>query len=444
MRRHVKLFCTLFLLQILSACSNYGVIQNQAIDAETTDKERTLSNIIHSDRSNEVTLVLSFSGGGTRAAALAYGVLLALRESAISIGNDSVNLFDEVDIISSVSGGSFTAAYFGLHGDQAFDDYEDVFLRRDVSAVLKRRLFYPSLAFTSKSRTEMAIEYFDDILFNNATFSDLHQGRGPLAVINATDLGNGVRFSFLQEYFGLLCSDLSSFSVSRAVTASAAVPIIFNPVVLKNYDSCYSQTQQFLKQQQEILSDSPMMWSVTEGLGSFANKERKPYVHLVDGGISDNLGLLAMYEVIESAGGIRTFFDLYETKPAKRLVIISVNASTSPFVKFDLSNKSPSIGKTIGSMTGVQLHRTNAATLELLKKSAKRWSEDLSDSQTTYQSYFMEIDFNGITPVDRREWLNQIPTGFTLSDEQVDGLIEAGKELLLNNPEFQQFMTDLK
>jgi NTE family protein len=431
-------------LHLLTACANYGAIQNQAIDSRASVTERSLEDAIHSGRSNEVTIALSFSGGGTRAAALAYGVLLALRDSPVKLGKDSSHLFDEIDAISSVSGGSFTAAFFGLHGEDAFDDFEETFLRRDVEAVLKRRLLYPSLTLTSKSRTEMAIEYYDEILFHQATFADLHSDNGPLVIINATDLGNGVRFSFLQEYFGLLCSDLSSFSVSRAVTASSAFPIVFNPVVLRNYGGCDSHGQRFLQQQHEQLSDSPMMQSVTSGLGSFAHKDKKPYVHLVDGGISDNLGLLAMYEMVESAGGIKPFLDLYQAKPAPRFVVISVNASTSPFAKFDLSNKSPSVGSTISAMSNIQLHRTNAATLELLKNSAERWSQELSTPETTVQPYFVEIDFNGIAQTERRDWLNQVPTGFTLSGDQVDGLIEAGKELLLNNPEFQRFLTDLK
>jgi NTE family protein len=53
---------------------------------------------------------LTFSGGGTRAAALAYGVLKELKETTIVSGGQRIRLLDEVDSISSVSGGSFTAA----------------------------------------------------------------------------------------------------------------------------------------------------------------------------------------------------------------------------------------------------------------------------------------------------------------------------------------------
>ena len=76
-----------------------------------------------------IWLTLAFSGGGTRAAALAYGVLEALRDTEIVIDGERLRLLDEVDTISGVSGGSFPAAYYGLFGDQIFEDFEQRFLK---------------------------------------------------------------------------------------------------------------------------------------------------------------------------------------------------------------------------------------------------------------------------------------------------------------------------
>ena len=38
----------------------------------------------------------------------------------------------KIDVIGSVSGGSFTSAYYGLYGEGTFDDFEGRFLKRDV------------------------------------------------------------------------------------------------------------------------------------------------------------------------------------------------------------------------------------------------------------------------------------------------------------------------
>ena len=72
------------------------------------------ANLSHAHNSDSLFVVLTFSGGGTRAAALAYGVLEALRATPIVWEGERRSLLDEVDVISAVSGGSFTAAYYAL------------------------------------------------------------------------------------------------------------------------------------------------------------------------------------------------------------------------------------------------------------------------------------------------------------------------------------------
>jgi len=435
------LFCLLFFY--LAGCVNYGVIQNEPMDGPFVERGYNLLPAMEGKGSNEVSLVLTFSGGGTRAAALAYGVLQALHEITITTHSSTNPLVREVDAISSVSGGSFTAAYYGLNGEATFETFEDAFLRYDISAGLKYRLLNPVLWFSRKSRTEMAIEYYDKLLFHGARFSDFQQVDGPLIIINATDLGAGVRFSFLQEYFDLICADLSTFPVSRAVAASSAVPLVFNPVVLKNYASCDSLSAAYLAETRAQTADSPVMEDVTEGLASYSNKESRRYIHLVDGGISDNLGLLAIYEMIETSGGIKPFLDAYNAPIPPYFVVISVDASTSPHSEMDLTNRTPSIMNTVGSMTDIQLHRTNARTLELLQDSSKQWAASLSTPDFVVHPYIVEVGFNGIEDPDRRDWFNQIPTGFSLTAEQSDALIKVGKNLLLNNSEFKRFLREL-
>ncbi|MEZ5592856.1 MAG: patatin-like phospholipase family protein [Gammaproteobacteria bacterium] len=144
-------------------------------------------------------------------------------------------LLDEVDSISAVSGGSFTAAYYGLHADGIFEDFEDLFLKRNVQRDLFRGLFNPLRWFSSTGRTEMAVKYYENTLFQGATFADMRRDNHPIILINASDLGYGVRFSFIQEYFNLLCSDLMSFPVARAVAASSAVPVLFKSGGSQNF-----------------------------------------------------------------------------------------------------------------------------------------------------------------------------------------------------------------
>ena len=437
-----KLLIRLLLLTLISGCATYGKISNQPKSADPGAIDYSIRHAATSPTSRDVTLVLTFSGGGTRAAALAYGVLQGLRDVDIPVDDEYHRLLDEIDLISSVSGGSFTAAYYGLYGERIFSDFEDDFLHRDVAGELVSGLFNPVLWFSSRGRTEMAVNFYEQKVFKGATFADLYARDGPVIVINASDLGRGVRFSFIQDYFDLLCSDLGSFQVARAVTASSAVPILFNPVVLENHPGCHSGIVDIIDQARERVRGSPQLEAVVEGLSSYSDKERRKYIHLVDGGITDNLGLQSIYEIIEVSGGARNFLESLKVKPARYFVVISVNASTSPQYRMESTNRVPSLEETINAMSDTQLHRSNASTLEQFATAMQRWSEELSDEHSQVSHYLVRIDFNSIPQQERRLFFNQIPVSLTLSQQEVNELIRAGRELLLDNAVFQRFVDD--
>ena len=120
-------------------------------------------------------------------------------------------MLDEIDVITGVSGGSFTALAYGLYGEKLFADYEHRFLKRNVERELISRFLNPgkwgALAFSSWGRSELAAELYDEILFEGATFGDLDRGDGPLILASATDISTGTRFVFNQNVFDILCSE---------------------------------------------------------------------------------------------------------------------------------------------------------------------------------------------------------------------------------------------
>jgi len=432
-------------LLMVSGCASYGVVDNtpQKV-AGTPDGYSIRGGGGRGWGSGEISLILAFSGGGTRAAALAYGVLEELRDTTVLVDGQPRRLLDETDIISSVSGGSFTSAYYGLYGDRIFEDFEDVFLRRNVQGQLIRGVLNPLEWFRSTGRTEMAVKLYEESVFHGATFADMKREGGPLVLINASDLGYGVRFSFVQEYFNLLCSDISDFPVARAVTASSAVPVLFEPVVVENYQDCKEEKPAWLLAAEKRAAGDPEMTLAVDGLNSYFKKDRRQFAHFVDGGITDNLGLRAIYEIVEISGGAKVFVEKkLDRQPPRRLVVISVNASTDPEPEMDVSNKQPSLKETIGAMSDVQLHRYNVATLELLNKSVTRWARDLSTPGRVVKPYFIRVGFRDIQQPKQIKFFNQVPTSFSLSDEQVDKLIAAGRELLRANADYRRFLAGL-
>src|SRR5262249_4986114 len=92
--------------------------------------------IAPNDTAGDLLILLASSGGGKRSAAFSYGVLRGLRDFHISVGGRERRLIDELDTIAGVSGGSFPAAYYGLHRDGLFTDFEKDFLKRDIDAYI--------------------------------------------------------------------------------------------------------------------------------------------------------------------------------------------------------------------------------------------------------------------------------------------------------------------
>jgi len=398
----------------------------------------------------DVLLLLAFSGGGTRAAALSYGVLQELRDSRVIVDGVEKRLLDEVDLITSVSGGSFTSAYYALNGDRIFSEFEPRFLRRNLQRRLLVQMLRPvnwfRMASTFFDRSELAVRLYDEEVFDHATFADLQNAGGPFIQINAADLAGGSRFTFFQPQFDLICSDLSKIEVARAVAASSAVPGLFTPITLRNYaGECEYPTPAWLTDALANPRQSMRRFRSAEVASSYLEGKRK-YIHLLDGGIADNLGLRGPLENVMLVGGIRERFDQLGGARPSHIVVIVVNAEVHPEPKFSFTPASPSLAMMVNAVSGVQIYSYNFETLELMRVSLKNWEGDLRQDGdgAEVHTYVADVAFEALDDPEERAYFNELPTSFTLDDEQVDRLIEAGRRLLRESPDFKRLLATLQ
>jgi NTE family protein len=444
-----EIFSVLFAVLFLHACTNVGQVRNQPIESVKEDQQYSAQKWNQNFDYSELTILLSFSGGGTRAAAFAYGVMQELKNTNIAMGGRTPRILDHVKAISSVSGGSFTAAYYGLNGDEIFETFESDFLRADLDKHLELVLINPTVWATKTSRTDKAIEYYEEHIFHNGTFADMVKPGRPMIVINATDLSHGTRFSFIQDYFNLLCSDLSSFSVARAVTASSAVPIFFEPVVVKNFSGCDGDA---------ILKEMAARAANQEGdaallidrLGSYGDKEQRKFIHFVDGGLVDNLGLRALADSMKIHGGVEAYFQDVGKQVPRRFVIIEVNAATGTHRNMDLSPEQPHVSQVVSAVTDMQIQKGDAESVQSAKDLMANWSEKLSTPGHPVSGYLVQVELAGeeakshfLSENVPLNIVSHMPTNFSLSDEQVDFLITEGGHLLRINPVYQQLLSEL-
>ena len=267
-------------------------------------------------------IVLALSGGGARAASFHLGVLQALRDTP---GRDGRPLSEHIALITSVSGGSVLAAYYGLHGDAGLDTFDAAYLGREwrvrgpsspfgVAGALRGGMNGPQ-----QLRTWLA-----DNIYGDATMGDMRAG--PRVILNATDLYNSTPFAFTQFFFDGLCSDVRQVRVADAVAASMAVPVAFRPVVMESYGARCAGPPAWAPR---ALADRNAGENVHQTARAFLNyrgdtRAAQRFVHLVDGGVADNLGMLSLQ--VMRADGPPAPLTQRDVLQARRILFLVVNA----------------------------------------------------------------------------------------------------------------------
>ncbi len=447
----------LLLVLLAAACAHYPVNAPLArFDPESVSRENAMG-------SDEVMLLLSFSGGGTRAAAFSYGVLEQLRDTEVTIQGQKRRLLDEVSWISSVSGGSFTAGYYGLYGDRIFQDFETRFLKKDVQGALTIRTFlnpanWVRLLSPDFGRSDLAADYYDEDVFDGGTFGDMAARKGPLILMNATDMISGFQFAFLPQAFGVICSDLSAFKVARAAAASSAVPLVLSPITLNNYaGSCGFQMPEYMRRFLANPDPARQQFQFALDARRYLDAKETPYLHLVDGGVSDNLGLRSYIGRITALGGFWEALKYFGAERVRRVAIILVNAAREETRKYYQSEDVPSLGAVGSSYVASTMGLRDADTVYLLRESLGQWTEDVQRNRCgngpvstepgacgDIRFYFIDVKFGALKDEAERSYLGQLPTSFSLPPEAVDRLRDAAHKILVQSGEFQQLLRDLR
>ena len=422
-----------------------------------------------STNSKENLVILAFSGGGTRAAAFSYGVLEFLRRTEIVAPNgQKFRLLDSIDVITGVSGGSFTALAYGLYGERLFDDYEQRFLKRNVQGDLISRALSPrywgDLLSEGWGRSELAAQLYDEILFNGATFGDLNRGNGPMIVASATDISTGSRFVFNQGTFDVICSDLNAVTLSRAAAASSAVPVVLSSITIKNYGgTCNWSPPPWSKL---FLGDNPPRPAARAirsiyNLQSYGDGIKRPYLHLVDGGVSDNVGMRAVLDTLQVLESLNEAGQPTPLDDAKRIIVFVVNSLSSPPTTWDQSYSPPGTVDILLKSAGTPIDAFSYETIELLRDMAAQWQiKRLLRNSAAFAAntdaavakalrvpgaeiYAIDVSFAALKDKKELEYLNLQPTAFVLEPEAVDRLRAAGGTIILESPEFKRLLKDI-
>ncbi|MGJ7510753.1 patatin-like phospholipase family protein [Variovorax sp. GT1P44] len=403
-----------------------------------------------------LVVAVTLSGGGARAAAFGYGVLSELHRTSFHWNGRDTDLLSSTDVITGVSGGSILAAYYAAFGANKLPDFERDFLRENFQDNLITQTLRPTHLYKLTSpwygRSNILAERLDQ-LYEGRTYGDIEDSppRTQL-IIAATDMSLGTAFEFTAEQFALICSDLRSVPLAFAVAASSAVPIVLSPIGLKNYAAdCRAKGIVPPAMLGEGMDYRARMYR--SQAKSYLDAKRRPYIHLVDGGLADNLGVRRLLDRALVGGGLRKSLTEVGLPPGsvRKLVLISVNSERDPADNIDAEDKVPSLTQVGDALLFGTGSRATIETQEYLADITHQWRADLKahrgDGVDAFAAdaeiHVVTVNLRDAPEGETRSQLLQTPTAFSISGWEVTQLIGAGRDVLRRSPEFQALLKSL-
>jgi len=310
----------------------------------------------------------------------------------------------------------------------------------------------------------MLAEEFDRY-FQHKTFGDLlGRNQRPLIAINSTDISLGQQFQFTQRFFDYLYSDLSSYEISRACAASAAVPGLLTAMTLANHP----KGDDYVRPQwiEDTLKNSePGSWThqYAEDFEHYIDDHVR-FVHLVDGGVSDNLGLLPAIRFVAQTPDNEDVRKMLIARGTKKVIIITVNAKTETSYDWGVTDQIVGIFKMLSMATGTPMGDFTKAQISYMRlliekiDMEKEYQEQIativSENNISLKTplkaaspldyAFAEVSFKQVDDATEQKYLLELPTSFRLTRAQVDRLRAAAKTALENSGEYQEILAELR
>jgi NTE family protein len=346
---------------------------------------------------------LTLSGGGSRSANFGAAVMLELQRHG---------LLHQIDVISAVSGGALPAAYYALGETQA-GPFTESALRARMGYRFQRewlwRWFYPHNIFrfwlTDFTRSDIMVQVFNANLFHHKTFGDLR--RHPKLLLNSTLRNSQNRFTFTDETFVRLGSNLSRYEVANAVNATSAFPAVFDDVTLEQYGGT------------------------------------PEYRHLYDGGPADNLGVQALTEyLLRAVAGTNLdavfpngcFIFVVDAAPAQDGGDLAFRRSSRRWIDYLFNTNALDAADTMLGNLRVELLKEMGIRLVDAEMSGELPLPDLHRCRCEVRHvalrHLLYSENGGSEDEELARRVTQIPTLFEVTPEQQDDLFKAAHLLI--------------
>ena len=371
------------------------------------------------------------------------------------------SLLHQVSAIAGVSGGSFPAAYYGLYHDAAFGRFETDFLYQDTESYIWGIYLLPWnwtwLADPLVGTNDFMERVYDRAMFHGATYRDLAQRGRPVIGVGATDLAYGNPVLFTQESFDLICSDIEKFPLARAVAASNGFPGLFSPITLTNHAAdCGGRRPGWLRQISDAERRDPLsrLGVQAQLADRYLDQTKTRYLHLVDGGVADNLALRAGGSVMQGLGQVPTDLQRRGLYQVRRILVLSIDGQGAQGASIVQHRVVGGLFSLLGLVSGAQIDRYNFETLTAVTEQVHEFARVIAQVRCAdakvidgarcddVSGVLIHISLAAMPEGPEKAALLAIPTGLTLKPQDVDMLVAAGEAAVTGSARLRAFLAD--
>jgi NTE family protein len=180
----------------------------------------------------------------------------------------------------------------------------------------------------------------------------------------------------------------------------------------------------------------------------------------LNGGVADNIGVRGVLEAFEELAASAAFRGEVGFGVIRRIVLLVVNARSSPRTHWDRQESPPGIIDQLLQASGVPIERYSFETIETMKDRAEIWKwrrdllvaqarlagaveEEAEASVPKFDLHVLDVSFDAISDPKERAYFMDLPTSFVLPAEDVDRLREIAGRLLHQSAEYQRVVHEL-
>jgi NTE family protein len=181
----------------------------------------------------------------------------------------------------------------------------------------------------------------------------------------------------------------------------------------------------------------------------YEDGKKRPYLHLVDGGVSDNLAMREILAILEEFEALHLQGVPTPLDHVRKLVVFVVNSLSTPPLDWDKKRSAPGTVDVLLQATGLPIDHYSYEAVEL-RATPRRWKmlRSIRDSGAIIDNgnpalaevtrvpnleiYVINVSFAELKDAAERAYLNEQPTSFELPPEGSTGCVRQPERLCSN------------